>query len=127
MIMIYVIALVSIMLGSIAQYLLKIGVSSLEWDRNRGLFVLAKTVLTNINLLGGIACYGLSMIFWLYVLSKLELSKAYPLVSLGYVFTLLLGYFLLHESVNIFKVFGVVLIIVGVMLIIQTMGSRRET
>lgn len=127
MIMIYVIALVSIMLGSIAQYLLKIGVSSLEWDRNRGLFVMAKTVLTNINLLGGIACYGLSMIFWLYVLSKLELSKAYPLVSLGYVFTLLLGYFLLHESVNIFKVFGVVLIIVGVMLIIQTMGSRRET
>lgn len=127
MIMIYVIALVSIMLGSIAQYLLKIGVSSLEWDRNRGLFVMAKTVLTNINLLGGIACYGLSMIFWLYVLSKLELSKAYPLVSLGYVFTLLLGYFLLHESVNIFKVSGVVLIIVGVMLIIQTMGSRRET
>lgn len=120
MIMIYVIALVSIMLGSIAQYLLKIGVSSLEWDRNRGLFVLAKSVLTNINLLGGIACYGLSMIFWLYVLSKLELSKAYPLVSLGYVFTLLLGYFLLHESVNIFKVLGVVLVIVGVMLITRS-------
>ena len=53
-------------------------------------------------------------------LSKLELSKAYPLVSLGYVFTLILGYFLLHESINNYKVFGIFFIILGVILIAKS-------
>lgn len=114
--MIYIIALISILLGSIAQYLLKIGMTSVNLDKK----LIIKSLVTNIPLLGGISCYGLSMIFWLYVLSKLELSKAYPLVSLGYVFTLLLGYFLLHESVNNYKILGISLIILGVIFITKS-------
>lgn len=114
--MIYIIALISILLGSIAQYLLKIGMTSVNLDKK----LIIKSLVTNIPLLGGISCYGLSMIFWLYVLSKLELSKAYPLVSLGYVFTLLLGYFLLHEPVNNYKILGVSLIILGVFIITKS-------
>lgn len=114
--MIYIIALISILLGSIAQYLLKIGMTSINLDKK----LILKSLVTNIPLLGGISCYGLSMIFWLYVLSKLELSKAYPLVSLGYVFTLLLGYFLLHESVNNYKILGISLIILGVIFITKS-------
>ena len=45
---------------------------------------------------------------------KDELSRAYPLVSLGYVFTLLLGHFLLNESVTCNKIIGVFFIMVGV-------------
>ena len=117
--MIYIIALISILLGSIAQYLLKIGMTSISLDNNKVISII-KEAVTNFSLIGGIACYGLSMVFWLYVLSKLELSKAYPLVSLGYVFTLLLGYFLLHESINNYKVFGIVLIILGVIFIAKS-------
>lgn len=117
--MIYIIALISILLGSIAQYLLKTGMTSISLDNNKFIPII-KEAVTNFSLIGGIACYGLSMVFWLYVLSKLELSKAYPLVSLGYVFTLLLGYFLLHESINNYKVFGIVLIILGVIFIAKS-------
>lgn len=118
--MIYIIALISILLGSIAQYLLKIGMTSINLDKEQDITLIIKSLVTNIPLLGGISCYGLSMIFWLYVLSKLELSKAYPLVSLGYVFTLLLGYFLLHESVNNYKILGVAFIILGVIFITKS-------
>lgn len=114
--MIYIIALISILLGSLAQYLLKVGMTSFTLE-NKNIINLIKEAITNLSLIGGISCYGLSMIFWLYVLSKLELSKAYPLVSLGYVFTLIIGYFLLNESINNYKIFGVAFIIIGVICI----------
>lgn len=117
--MIYIIALISILLGSIAQYFLKIGISSISMDNKKIIMILIE-VITNLPFIGGILCYGLSMIFWLHVLSKLELSKAYPLVSLGYIFTLLLGYFLLHENINNYKILGVIFIIIGVILIAKS-------
>lgn len=117
--MIYIIALISILLGSIAQYFLKIGISSISMDNKKIIMILIE-IITNLPFIGGILCYGLSMIFWLHVLSKLELSKAYPLVSLGYIFTLLLGYFLLHENINNYKILGVIFIIIGVILIAKS-------
>ena len=47
----------------------------------------------------------------------MELSKAYPLVSLGYVFTLILGYFFLNETITISKVAGIFLIMIGVVVL----------
>ena len=87
--MVYIIALISIMLGAFAQYLLKVGVQQVIWYKDEGFYTLMSGLI-NMRLLSGILCYGLSLLFWLYVLSKIELSRAYPLVSLGYVFTLLL-------------------------------------
>lgn len=115
--MIYVLALTSIILGAIAQYLLKVGMNAIPLDSGKGIAFILKEAVTNIPLLGGLTCYGLSMIFWLYVLSQMELSKAYPMVSLGYVFAMLLGYFLLDESLNVYKIAGIILIISGVVFI----------
>lgn len=106
----YLIAFISIFLGALAQYLLKIGTSQLILIRTS----LIKALFLNIPLLGGLFCYGLSLIFWLYVLSKMELSKAYPMVSLGYVVTLLLGYIFLNEPLSLSKILGVSLIMIGV-------------
>ena len=111
--MVYIIALISIMLGAFAQYLLKVGVQQVIWYKDEGFYTLMSGLI-NMRLLSGILCYGLSLLFWLYVLSKIELSRAYPLVSLGYVFTLLLGHFLLNESVTCNKIIGVFFILVGV-------------
>lgn len=99
------------MLSAVAQYFLKVGMNKLTNDFS------FSVVMQNIPLWGGLFCYGLSMVFWLFVLSRLELSKAYPMVSLGYVFTLILGYFYLGESINTYKIIGVFFIIIGVMFI----------
>lgn len=109
----YLLALISIVLGSVAQYFLKVGMNSVGVD-NLSLMEVIKKALSSVSLWGGIACYGASMLFWLYVLSQMELSKAYPLVSLGYVFTLFIGYFCLGESLSAGKIIGVLLIVSGV-------------
>ena len=110
----YFIAFISIFLGAIAQYLLKLGVAKLSLIRSIELGYVVKVFFLNLSLLGGLLCYGLSMIFWLYVLSKMELSKAYPMVSLGYIVTLFLGYFFLNEPISLSKTFGILLIMIGV-------------
>ncbi|MCF0192591.1 MAG: EamA family transporter [Prevotella sp.] len=111
----YTVAFISIALGSAAQYFLKVGMSQMPqtvsvWDK-------VVYALSSVNVWTGLLCYGLSMVFWLYVLSVMELSRAYPLVSLGYVFTLVIGYYLLHEPVNMWRVIGVMLIMLGVFFI----------
>jgi multidrug transporter EmrE-like cation transporter len=67
----------------------------------------------------GLALYIGSAAFWLGVLSRWEVSKAYPLVGLGFVVTLLVGW-ALGEQVGALRAAGVVLIAVGVVLVAQS-------
>ncbi len=109
----YLFALVSIMLGAAAQYLFKVGVGAIGQSGATPVRI-ARDAAASLPLWGGIVCYGVSLLLWFYVLSQMELSKAYPLVSLGYVFTLFIGYFLLGEAITPAKVIGISLIIAGV-------------
>ena len=74
------------------------------------------TVLTDKFVLGGFVLYGLGAVVWLGVLSKWDVSKAYPLVGLGFAFTVAMG-FIAGEHVTIPRVFGVALICAGVFLV----------
>ncbi len=62
----------------------------------------------------GIIAYFVSAFFWIIALSKLELSYAYPLLSIGYVLVLFLSYFLFRESLNLHRLIGTVLIVAGI-------------
>jgi drug/metabolite transporter (DMT)-like permease len=112
----YIAALISIVLGAVAQYFLKMGVNAVL-ENTRSFSGIIKSGITNLHLLSGLFCYGLSLLLWFYVLSKMELSKAYPLVSLGYVFTLILGYLFLNEAITSTKIAGIALIVVGVIIL----------
>ena len=68
----------------------------------------------------GFVCYAVSSLLWLDVLSKLEISKAYPLVSLSYVFTLLIGLLVFRDQVGWVRLVGVGLICAGVVLVAQS-------
>jgi len=109
----YIAALISILLGSFAQYFFKIGLNNVEVKTFSSIIKL----LLNFNIIIGIALYGISLLIWFYVLSLMELSKAYPLVSLGYVFTMIIAYLLLNEPITTFKVIGLLFIILGVIFI----------
>lgn len=109
----YVLALISIMLGAFAQLIFKIGMNHI-YTEGKGIWQIVEQALQSKYLWGGILCYGFSLILWFYVLTQFELSKAYPMVSLGYVFTLILGYYFLNDSINNFKIIGVVFILIGV-------------
>lgn len=74
-------------------------------------------LMSNLWFLGGLSCYLISLFLWLAVLGKLQVSQAYPLLSLGYVLTAVVGYFFMHEDVNLVRIAGLALIIAGIIVI----------
>lgn len=64
--------------------------------------------------------YGLSVIVWLVGLSRVPVSQAYPLLSLGYVINMGLAWWLLGEVPNAQRVAGVGVIVVGVILVTRS-------
>jgi drug/metabolite transporter (DMT)-like permease len=75
---------------------------------------------TNPNVLLGLVCYGLGFMVWLIVLAKAEVSYAYPLISLGYVFTAILARLMFGEAVSITRMAGILVTCVGVFLIARS-------
>jgi len=61
----------------------------------------------------GLLLYAISAVFWIAGLSKVELSRAYPLLGVGYALVFLLSIYLFKESITPFKVLGIILIIAG--------------
>ena len=62
----------------------------------------------------GLGLYVASTVIWLLVLARMDVSYAYPFVSLGFAFTALYGYFALHEPMAPARVTGIALIVAGV-------------
>lgn len=116
------IAVLSILLSVAAQFSLKAGMSSSEVREVLGQPMALRTlfsVMTNKFVFGGFALYGLGAVVWLGVLSRWDVSKAYPLVGLGFACTVLVG-FLAGEQVSTIRVLGVLLICCGVFVVSRT-------
>ena len=65
----------------------------------------------------GIACFAVSSVFWLVVLSRIDLSLAYPLVSIAYVVTAIFSYLVFKENVSLIRWLGIIVICFGVYLV----------
>jgi multidrug transporter EmrE-like cation transporter len=72
---------------------------------------------TNPFVLVGFALIFGGSIFWLAVISRVELSWAYPMLSLGYVLVVLLSWLFLNESVTPLRLIGVAIICLGVFVV----------
>ena len=110
--------LASVLLSSIAQVLLKIGMSpaSLQASLNRGEPLRAVLAIAGSPfVLGGLVTFAVSVLVWLLVLSRISLSSAYPFVALGIVITVLAGRFILGEPVSLLRLVGIIMIIGGVL------------
>ncbi len=72
----------------------------------------------------GVGLYGLSVLNWAIVLSRMELSVAYPLMSLGYVLAFAIGWWWFGEPVNAVRVVGAAVIVVGIVLITRPVAAH---
>lgn len=108
--MTYLIALISIALGGVGQFLLKLGAAKLAPGALWRLVLVPQIVV-------GLFCFGLSFLSWVFVLQRLPLSVAYPMVSLSYVIVTALAAIFLGESLTVQKVAGLALILVGVVVL----------
>ncbi|WP_046174517.1 EamA family transporter [Domibacillus indicus] len=65
----------------------------------------------------GLVMYGLATVLWLFILTKVPLSTAYPLQSLAYIIAVFGSFFIFGEAVTFWKIAGVLFIMIGVSLI----------
>ena len=110
------------MLNAAAQLALKqgmrhIGYFDFRWE-NCGRVLPA--IATSSYILAGMACYAVSVVVWLLVLSRVEVSYAYPLLSIGYIVTAFAGWHFFHESIGTTRWAGIIVICLGVWLITQS-------
>lgn len=68
----------------------------------------------------GVFCYGMGFLVWLVVLAKADVSYAYPMISLGYVFTAVLAWLLLGEQVTAIRIVGILITCLGVFIIARS-------
>jgi multidrug transporter EmrE-like cation transporter len=71
----------------------------------------------------GITLYGISVVNWLIVLGRMDLSVAYPLMSIGYILTLIIGALIFREPISAVRVSGIFVIMLGVYLITRPAPS----
>jgi multidrug transporter EmrE-like cation transporter len=107
-------ALLCVLLSAAAQVVLKLAMKPSATD---GALATYQRALTTPGVWAGLVLYGLSAVLWLWVLSRLDVSVAYPLVSLGFVLTLLIGVGWLGEPFSWLRAAGCGLIVVGVALL----------
>jgi len=106
-------AFISIMLSVAAQFALKAGMTATASAKADAIL---SRVVVNQWIWLGFAAYGLGALVWLSVLSRWDVSKAYPLVGGGFAVTLVVGYFL-GENVTPTRMIGVAVICVGIALV----------
>ncbi len=113
--------LISVFLGAIGQVLVKYGAVNLQLNFS-GAYLLPSilSILKNLPVMCGILSYGISFLLWIKVLSKVELSYAYPMVSIGYVLIMFFSYFLFKENISMIRIAGVICIIIGVVLVARS-------
>ena len=114
--------LFGVLLNAGAQLLLKAGVAplgalSVSWDT---VWPTALRVLAQWPILAGLACYVLSVGVWIVGLSRVEVSVAYPMLSMGYVVSAIAAWWLFGEALGPTRWVGMLLILSGVLLISRT-------
>ena len=120
--------LLSIFVGACGQLFMKMGTKSLGGvSFHAGLIPGLIDIFTCPYIICGLLCAGIGVLLWLTVISKLELSFAYPVVALSYVLILLFGKFVFDERIATVRVLGIVCIMVGVVMISRTDKNNADT
>lgn len=109
--------IISILLSSAAQLLLKYGASSPSIQKaiySHSILNLFYAMISTPQIILGLICFGVSLILWIVILSRTDVSYAYPFVALGICLTILAGWFFFNESLSLLRIIGVVIVVAGV-------------
>lgn len=112
----YVLLGIAILTAVLSQLLFKQGVSALGELKFSisGIILVLENIFKSPFLLSGLFFYGVSFILWLFVLSKIKLSVAYPITSLNFVLVIIASYYFFGERLSLFQCAGILLIIAGI-------------
>lgn len=103
------------------QVLWKIGLQKIG-----GFYLAEKSILENIIrivfngwIFSGFVVYALATGFFMWLLSKFDISLVIPITSVAFIYSLLAGYWIFHENISPMRIVGVIFIIFGVFLVVR--------
>jgi multidrug transporter EmrE-like cation transporter len=114
--------MLGVFLNATAQLLLKAGTNAIgqfSFQADNIVPVGMKLALEP-HILGGMACYVVSLVVWIMGLSRVEVSIAYPMLSVGYVLNALAAWYLFGEAVSLTRLTGIGVIIIGVYIVARS-------
>jgi multidrug transporter EmrE-like cation transporter len=112
--------LLAISFGVVSQLIIKWQMSAFsfnDYETWQDKFALAFSMLLNPYIMIALVLTLLSGVTWMIAMTKFEISYAYPFTILGLVFVTIFSVILFGESVNIYKIGGIILIVFGVIII----------
>lgn len=113
---------VGICLNAMAQLLLKAGTNAVgaihltaeNW------FATGLKLATQLPIIAGLTCYVISVVVWIIGLSRVDVTIAYPLLSLGYIINAIGAWYFLGEMVSAQRILAIGVIILGVILLTRS-------
>ncbi|MDP3995692.1 MAG: SMR family transporter [bacterium] len=119
---VYLLMLITILTTVLAQICFKRGMidfGSLDFSLPNVIFLVPR-IFQNLWLLIGIFLFGVSFLFWLFIISKLQINIAYPVVlSTEVALVTVISYFLFKEYLSPIQVLGIAVIVTGIFLLLK--------
>ncbi len=110
------------LLNAAAQLLLKAGTTRIgAFDFSiENIVPIGLKVATQWPIIAGLGCYAVSVVVWILALSRVPVSVAYPMLSIGYVVNAFAAYYLFGESLTAQKLLGIGFILIGIYLVARS-------
>lgn len=118
----FALILTGVLLNAAAQLLLKAGTNAVgHFDfQLQNVLPVGLKLAFEPHIMGGMACYAISLVVWIMALSRVPVSIAYPMLSIGYVINAFIAWQWFGEPLAAQKLMGIGFIIVGVWLVARS-------
>ena len=118
----FALLMTGVLLNAAAQLLLKAGTNAVgRFDFTaENIVPVGMKLALEPHIAGGLACYVVSVAVWIVGLSRVPVSIAYPMLSVGYIVNALAAWYLFGESLTAQKLVGIAFIVCGVFLVARS-------
>lgn len=106
----------SVSLSAIAQTSFKYGLSRITFAPDTGIVMKIFSFLTSPFVFGGLSLYACGTVFWLFALRQMDLSLAYPFVSISFILVTISGILILGEPISATRMIGLGFIVTGLLI-----------
>jgi drug/metabolite transporter (DMT)-like permease len=114
--------LTGVMLNAAAQLFLKAGtlrIGEFAFSADN-IIPVGWQLATQPFIVAGVGCYVISLVVWIMGLSRVPVSIAYPMLSIGYIVSAIAAWYLFGESLTSQKMVGIGFIVIGVYLVAKS-------
>ncbi len=118
----FALVLTGVLLNAAAQLFLKAGTNAIghfEFQLEN-ILPIGMKIAFQPWILAGLSCYVVSVVVWILALSRVQVSIAYPMLSIGYVVNAAIAYYWFGEDVSIMRLLGIGIIILGVYIVARS-------